>query len=85
MAEGERTIITEIIDQLKMGTKLYIMFASWLVTALNIQFMPLSWQISELSFYAVTMGACSGYNLWLLWNDQEEIIIGIITLYEFKK
>ncbi len=67
-----------------MGTKLYIMFASWFVTFISNNYMPLDWEVLQLSTYAITMGACCGYNLWLAWSDQDRIMAGLITLYDFK-
>ena len=68
-----------------MGTKLYLLCMSFFVSFISNNWMPTDWHILELQIYSLTLGACWGYNLWLLWAEQEEIIVVITTLYEFKK
>lgn len=87
MVEGERTIITELIDNIKMETKVITLFISWLIGGVSNEYMPHEWYIMylpELSVLSVTTGACLGYTLWLLWLDYPKIVIFIQSMWEFE-
>ena len=66
-----------------MGTKLSILTVSFFVNFISNKFMPLDWQVLELSIYCLTLGLCWGYNIWLFWLDQDEITAGVTTVYQF--
>ena len=58
-----------------MGTKTAVLFLSWVLTVINIQFMPIDWWVWELVIVKnLCYGACSGYSIWLLWDEQDYIL-----------
>lgn len=69
-----------------MGTKTAILFLSWGLTVINIQFMPIDWWAWEIvTVKNLCYGACSGYATWLLWDEQDYILSVLDAVWFIQK
>jgi len=64
-------------------TKTALFFASMFISWLSNNYVPLDWQFMGLKVVSLLIGVCMGYNIWRLWKSQDEIKVGIITIYQY--